>query len=746
MSEIANSIQDYYVNAEDFNYLRDILEHTEKYKIKFSVDLKKLSIEDKITNAYRIAFESYIENELLSKDSQDSSIYIKYLQEFNKDVIKKGYKPFYDVPETETIDINGLKRFPTPYYKGHSDRGEYFYPVSNFLPVYERITPRYHRPRLYYHSSIPESLTTILKPPQEWSYNTPVPSSPILQIQLPQIQLPSVQLPSNQLPQIQIPQTIDDLTVSAIKDDDKFSINNKKIHLTYSYHPNLPKLYDYLSDLAKKQDNKIITYSMVHENGNYQGTGTNHPHTHVALFFDNPIRTTKSSFFDYNCPLNPVTNPEFVHPHIRPVKYKKHWDRICTTYHRKEGGELFSNYITQSTTKEQKPNYNLTELVKIYREKGENGIADYVNRIRPNDISRVNSICQTAKNYILNENKEKLKQENQINLELNDWHKHIINHEIPNNTDRILVWVYDPVGNEQKTTFANYLKRYHDAVVITAMSSKNALYQLAIEHENRIGNPIKIVIFDIPRSVKNIDELYTTIEMIKNGSFTSEKYKSREIELGCKPVVIVFSNAAPNIKHCTVDRWKVLSVNEGQIQHLFANDTERNKHEKALQIINEIETTEMDNKVVKSFNDPYKIWPIETFPAGKEYINLIQEILDSCRVPKVEIEYRPLTSKERLERRIMIKPCSEIREKLFKDVDKSIVPFAETTYRCIFHREQRKGYVWDVTDITAREMSADEKVNHLNNKHRIEERIDNYQQKELDEFERNFRKRIMSCN
>ena len=63
------------------------------------------------------------------------------------------------------------------------------------------------------------------------------------------------------------------------------------------------------------------------------------------------------------------------------------------------------------------------------------------------------------------------------------------------------------------------------------------------------------------------------------------------------------------------------------------------------------------------------------FPVGKQYINVIQEILDSYRVPEIKLEYRPLTSKEILEKRVMIKGHSEIRSKLFNDVNDSIVPY-----------------------------------------------------------------------
>ncbi len=147
----------------------------------------------------------------------------------------------------------------------------------------------------------------------------------------------------------------------------------------------------------------------------------------------------------------------------------------------------------------------------------------------------------------------------------------------------------------------------------------------------------------------------------------------------------------------------------------------------------------IENEMVKGYNEPYHMWPIETFPAGKQYINLIQELLDSYRIPEIKQEYRPLTSKEILNKRVMIKSYSELRENLFKDVDDA---FAETTFRCIYSRELSRGYVWDISDITARDMTPKEKINHDKIKQRIFDKKAKYHNDKLDKFEENYRKMI----
>ncbi len=753
MSNLPIVIKPYYVDPVNFKYFREILEYNKPYKIKFSVDLNKLSEFEKTLNAFRLALEHYIENELLTKNITDKSLYNKLLTEFNEISIYHGYKPFYKISSSQNKDQNidqlNLKRFPSPYFKGHSKYGNNFYPVTNYLPLNNWVTPRYHRPRLYFQNPV-----TVYPVTREWPYWSPAPPPPTLNIISPQtpITLSTQPLPNNNPTNPNnnptnpnnnpTNQNINDLTIDPIRSGNVFRLNNKMVHLTYSYQPDLPTLLNYLNTIIS--NNKIITYSLVHENGNHRPLNQPHPHTHVALEFQKALQTKRQNFFDYNCPINPSTNTSHIHPHIRPVKYKKHWNTICNKYHKKEGIPL-TNYVPLFDKNKELKHYDIHEAISIYKQLGENGIAEYINRIRPNDISRMDSICRTVKKFIHNENEENKKSNhNDSSFELNLWHKHIINFEIPNNGDRILIWVYDVVGNEQKTSFANYMRHNEDAIVITVTSSKNALCQLADENDNRMGVPIKTVIFDIPRSTKNMEDLYETIEMVKNGTFTSEKYKSREIDLGCKPVVLVLSNTYPKIKNCSIDRWKILTLGDGQIQHIFTDDQERRKHAKALEIINELESKNITNNKMSSYNDPYHMWPIETFPAGKQYINIIQEIIDSYRVPEIKLEYRPLTSKEILERRIMIKSHSEIRTKLFKDVDVSIIPFAEITFRCIYSRELSKGYVWDVSEISARDMTIEEKANHETNKKRIQSKKREYYDRELEKFENNYRNFLTS--
>jgi len=67
-----------------------------------------------------------------------------------------------------------------------------------------------------------------------------------------------------------------------------------------------------------------------------------------------------------------------------------------------------------------------------------------------------------------------------------------------------------------------------------------------------------IVIFDLPRSLEdNMNEIYSSMESLKNGSFLSTKYKS--VRKGFpSPHVITIANFKPDSDKLSKDRIKFM--------------------------------------------------------------------------------------------------------------------------------------------------------------------------------------------
>jgi len=53
---------------------------------------------------------------------------------------------------------------------------------------------------------------------------------------------------------------------------------------------------------------------------------------------------------------------------------------------------------------------------------------------------------------------------------------------------------------------------------------------------------------------------YQPLENIKNGRFTSTKYRPRQIRLPVRPHIVVMTNSFPNFADLSVDRWKVMVI------------------------------------------------------------------------------------------------------------------------------------------------------------------------------------------
>ena len=752
LSDNLDMLSPYMVKEDHFDFWRKLLNGLGEYKFKFShsFNLSKNGIGIFIL---QIALESHIENEMLMKNEIDPLKYYKLLVDFNKFLNKSGYKSYYDTG-TETED-KALNNPPTIYFKGHSDKKDKFYAVSDFLPVNSWITPRYYRPRLYYKGDIPKELNCVCIKPTEWPSWTPAeiinrPSfKNILTFSVNSMdrQIHDISDEKETIINVELPGLdINELTISAIRSNGKLKLNNKMVHLTYSYQPNLEKLHEHLEKIIKKRssDNYIVTYSMVHENGKHD-IHEKHPHTHVAIMTNLAIQTSKQDFFDYTCPINPPKEQNYKHPNIRPVKYKKHWIIICSKYHKKEGGKILTNFI--SDEKEVNCNYDLVEAVAIFKREGENGIADYINRIRPNDISRIGSVVQSVKNYIHNEKLTERKEADEaedVEFPFNKWHEYILHHVMPFDSGRTLIWIYDTVGCEQKTDFAKYLKKIHNAVIITARNEKDVLYSLIGEIEARNGDPIKTVIFDIPRAAQ-LDDMYTTMELVKNGEFTVTKYASKNVNLGCKPTVIVMSNESPDIKKCSIDRWTIFALRDGMIEHFFADELDRMKYSQRREIVSKLASDDIRNKMVETFHEPIHVWPIELFTVGKQYIGLINEIFLSHKYPKIICEPRLLKPEEKMQRRVNMKSCSDFRKEIFGTYDNNIVAYHEISYRPIFPNESISNMVWDVT-ITARDMTPEEIDNFKLTQQNILNKKTEYKKKQLELFKVEYTNKLINYN
>ena len=122
------------------------------------------------------------------------------------------------------------------------------------------------------------------------------------------------------------------------------------------------------------------------------------------------------------------------------------------------------------------------------------------------------------------------------------------------NNDRRIIWYVDKEGGGGKTSFAKHFGMYRGAIVMTHCNIYHAATQLAEAQQK--GNPINVVIINLPRSTEMPVNMYTGLEALKDGLVTSQKYIGKTMYFN-SPHVVVFSNEEPK-KYITYHVRKIV--------------------------------------------------------------------------------------------------------------------------------------------------------------------------------------------
>ena len=137
------------------------------------------------------------------------------------------------------------------------------------------------------------------------------------------------------------------------------------------------------------------------------------------------------------------------------------------------------------------------------------------------------------------------------------WQQTIIDIIREDPCDRAIYWFRGSKGGEGKTTFAKYLVRFHNAIILGGKCSdmKNGI----IEYKKTNNDLPELIVLNIPRSFNSDYLSYTGIEEVKDMLFYSGKYEGGMIDGNC-PHLIIFSNELPDLEKCSRDRWKVFDI------------------------------------------------------------------------------------------------------------------------------------------------------------------------------------------
>lgn len=119
----------------------------------------------------------------------------------------------------------------------------------------------------------------------------------------------------------------------------------------------------------------------------------------------------------------------------------------------------------------------------------------------------------------------------------------------------MVVW-YDPKGNAGKSWFLAHLWETGQAYVCQSQDTvKGMIQDIASDYMNHGWRPY--IAIDLPRTWKWTDDLYCSIERIKDGLIKDCRYNAKTIHIrGVK--VLVTTNVFPKLEKLSDDRWVVL--------------------------------------------------------------------------------------------------------------------------------------------------------------------------------------------
>ena len=243
------------------------------------------------------------------------------------------------------------------------------------------------------------------------------------------------------------------------------------------------------------------------------------------------------------------------HMHSKDVKYKKKTCPICKKL----------MILT-----------NLERHMKIHAKQSK---AEWINEIKTDQVKNKEClekglfITEYIKeqnidaNILRREYREAMKTKlptPQVEVILRPWQERLV--EVMKPSEREIIWIVDPAGNEGKSWFQKYLKDIHGLRVFDAnirRSSKCILHILSKE----IVSLIDIFLFNVPRSF-NMDEFpYEMLEELKDGKAESIIYNSIKLQVNTPNTVLVFSNENPDKERMSKDRWIIYLIAVGVLLH-----------------------------------------------------------------------------------------------------------------------------------------------------------------------------------
>lgn len=320
----------------------------------------------------------------------------------------------------------------------------------------------------------------------------------------------------------------------------KFSFAAQRVLLTYKTHIEKVKLIEHLSKILQRRLVSKDSCIMAHEMGKEEEDKSPYPHTHVAIEMGSRFQTTNIRFFDY----------EGIHPNIKTLRSKK----------------AFFDAV-QYLSKEDPENADLKDKNIITCILATNTPIEALTKYC-NSVSEASGILAI---HGLKGMDFRTKMPDWSKWEPRPWQKEIIEIVSKPVDKRKVYWVYDQVGETGKTELGKFLRDTMNEKVLYQGSP--GTYRDAATTISNIflgGWRGDTMIFNLPRSSENNSDLYHTLEAVKDGEMSINKYKGGQCCFDPQ-TIIVMSNWAPQTQLMSQDRWHIWKMTSNQEMKTITN-------------------------------------------------------------------------------------------------------------------------------------------------------------------------------
>ena len=213
----------------------------------------------------------------------------------------------------------------------------------------------------------------------------------------------------------------------------------------------------------------------------------------------------------------------------------------------------------------------ILENNEIYNEKIQLGQS--IHKVLMETNAKEESLSQQHKEALDLYQRKRLCFSSDDKIKLFNWQKGSLLEFVNQPTDREVVWVKGARGNEGKTWFQNYVQSLLGTERVVQLNLKNSVGNIMQILRKLPLSTIDTFLFNDARSGQNEMRCYEILENIKDGRAIASKYASEIVRFRTPNVVIVFSNADPDMTQLSKDRWRVYYINKkglsGQTNRLW---------------------------------------------------------------------------------------------------------------------------------------------------------------------------------